>query len=66
MVKRLCSLQSQRKNYNTQGYCGPYERRIRIPKVEQSIEKITFIKNIAIVMGKELPQPANASLNQRE
>ena len=31
----------------------------RFPTVERIIENITFNKNIAIVMGKELQQPAN-------
>jgi ketosteroid isomerase-like protein len=31
----------------------------KFPKVERIIEKITFNQDIAIVMGKELQQPAN-------
>jgi ketosteroid isomerase-like protein len=38
----------------------------RFPKVERMIEKITFNQNIAIVMGKELQQPANLTSNQEE
>ena len=33
------------------------------PKVERIIEKITFNQDIAIVMGKELQQPANMAAN---
>lgn len=36
------------------------------PKVERIIEKITFNQNIAIVMGKELQQPASMTKNQEE
>lgn len=36
------------------------------PAVERIIEKITFNQNIAIVMGKELQQPANMVANQDE
>ncbi len=36
------------------------------PKVERIIEKITFNQNIAIVMGKELQQPATMTINQEE
>lgn len=38
----------------------------KFPKVERIIEKITFNQNIAIVMGKELQQPANMTNNQKE
>ena len=38
----------------------------KFPKVERIVEKITFNQNIAIVMGKELQQPANMSMNQQE
>ena len=38
----------------------------KFPKVERIIEKITFNQNVAIVMGKELQQPANMSTNQDE
>lgn len=38
----------------------------KFPKVERIIEKITFNQNIAIVMGKELQQPANLTPNQEE
>jgi ketosteroid isomerase-like protein len=38
----------------------------KFPKVERIIEKITFNQNIAIVMGKELQQPANLTANQEE
>ena len=34
--------------------------------VERFIEKITFNQNIAIVMGKELQQPANLTTNHEE
>jgi len=36
------------------------------PTVERIIEKITFNQDIAIVMGKELQQPANKTANQEE
>jgi hypothetical protein len=36
------------------------------PAVKRIIEKITFNQNIAIVMGKELQQPANMVANQEE
>ena len=36
------------------------------PNVERIIEKITFNKDIAIVMGKELQQPANMTTNKEE
>ena len=36
------------------------------PKVERIIEKITFNQDIAIVMGKELQQPANMTTNKQE
>ena len=35
----------------------------KFPKVERIIENITFNNDIAIVMGKELQQPANKSTN---
>ena len=38
----------------------------KFPKVERIIEKITFNQSIAIVMGKELQQPANMTTNQEE
>ena len=38
----------------------------KFPKVERIIEKITFNQNIAIVMGKELQQPANLTTNHDE
>ena len=38
----------------------------KFPKVERIVEKITFNQNIAIVMGKELQQPANMATNQEE
>jgi ketosteroid isomerase-like protein len=38
----------------------------KFPKVERIVEKITFNQNIAIVMGKELQQPANMTTNQEE
>ncbi len=38
----------------------------KFPLVERVIEKITFNKNIAIVMGKELQQPANMPINKEE
>ena len=38
----------------------------KFPKVERIIEKITFNQNIAIVMGKELQQPASMTSNQEE
>ncbi|MGF1585647.1 MAG: nuclear transport factor 2 family protein [Bacteroidales bacterium] len=36
------------------------------PKVERIIEVITFNQNIAVVMGKELQQPADMTTNQEE
>ena len=36
------------------------------PAVKRIIEKITFNQDMAIVMGKELQQPANKSVNQEE
>jgi hypothetical protein len=36
----------------------------QFPLVEKIIEKITFNQNIAIVMGKELQQPANKAENR--
>lgn len=38
----------------------------KFPAVERIIEKITFNQNIAIVMGKELQQPASMVANQDE
>ncbi|MBX2970567.1 MAG: nuclear transport factor 2 family protein [Cyclobacteriaceae bacterium] len=38
----------------------------KFPKVQRIIEKITFNQNIAIVMGKELQQPANMTTNKEE
>ena len=38
----------------------------KFPKVERIIEKITFNQNVAIVMGKELQQPANLTTNHEE
>jgi ketosteroid isomerase-like protein len=38
----------------------------KFPKVVRIIEKITFSQNIAVVMGKELQQPANMITNQEE
>lgn len=38
----------------------------KFPSVERIIEKITFNQNIAIVMGKELQQPANMTANKDE
>jgi hypothetical protein len=38
----------------------------KFPKVERIIEKITFTQNVAVVMGKELQQPANLTKNQEE
>lgn len=38
----------------------------KFPSVERIIEKITFNQNIAIVMGKELQQPANMTDNKDE
>ena len=38
----------------------------KFPKVERIIEKITFNQNIAIVMGKELQQPASMTTKQEE
>lgn len=38
----------------------------KFPKVERFIEKVTFNQNIAIVMGRELQQPANLTTNQEE
>jgi hypothetical protein len=36
------------------------------PSVERIIEKITFNQDIAIVMGKELQQPASMTTNKKE
>ena len=38
----------------------------KFPKVERIIEKITFNQNIAIVMGKELQQPADMTANHEK
>lgn len=38
----------------------------KFPRVERIIEKITFNENIAIVMGKELQQPATMTINKEE
>lgn len=38
----------------------------KFPLVERIIEKITFNQDVAIVMGKELQQPANMTPNQDE
>lgn len=38
----------------------------KFPAVERIIEKITFNQNIAIVMGKELQQPADMTTNHEE
>jgi len=38
----------------------------RFPAVERIIEQITFNQNIAIVMGKELQQPASMVTNRDE
>lgn len=38
----------------------------RFPAVKRIVEKITFNQNIAIVMGKELQQPANMVVNHEE
>ncbi len=38
----------------------------KFPKVERIIEKITFNQDIAIVMGKELQQPANMTPNHED
>jgi len=38
----------------------------KFPAVERFIENITFNQNIAIVMGKELQQPADMATNQDE
>ena len=38
----------------------------KFPSVERMIEKITFNQNIAVVMGKELQQPANMTANQND
>ena len=38
----------------------------KFPAVERIIEKITFTQDIAIVMGKELQQPANMTTNHEE
>jgi hypothetical protein len=38
----------------------------KFPAVKRIIEKITFNQDIAIVMGKELQQPANMTANTEE
>ena len=38
----------------------------KFPSVERIIEKITFNQNIAIVMGKEMQQPANMTSKKEE
>lgn len=38
----------------------------KFPAVERIIEKITFNDNIAVVMGKELQQPPNMTVDQKE
>lgn len=38
----------------------------QFPAVERIIEKITFNDNIAVVMGKELQQPSNMTVDQKE
>lgn len=38
----------------------------KFPAVQRIIEKITFNQDIAIVMGKELQQPANITTNLEE
>ena len=38
----------------------------RFPAVKRIIEKITFNQDIAVVMGKELQQPANMTTNHKE
>jgi len=38
----------------------------KFPAVERIIEKITFNQDIAIVMGKELQQPANMTTNTED
>ncbi len=38
----------------------------RFPTVERIIETITFNDNIAVVMGKELQQPANMTTDQEQ
>lgn len=38
----------------------------KFPSVERIIEKITFNQNIAVVMGKELQQPANMITDKDE
>jgi ketosteroid isomerase-like protein len=38
----------------------------KFPKVERIIEKITFNQDIAVVMGKELQQPASMITNHNE
>lgn len=38
----------------------------QFPSIERMIEKITFNQNIAVVMGKELQQPANGTVNKGE
>ncbi len=38
----------------------------RFPLVERFIEKVTFNQNMAIVMGKELQQPENKTMNHKD
>lgn len=38
----------------------------KFPAVERIIEKVTFNRDIAIVMGKELEQPSNLTMDQNE
>ncbi len=38
----------------------------KFPAVERIIENITFNDNIAVVMGKELQQPPNMTVDQKE
>ena len=38
----------------------------KFPEVKRFIEKITFNKNVAIIMGKELQQPKNMTPNLEE
>jgi ketosteroid isomerase-like protein len=38
----------------------------KFPAVERIIEKIIFNQDIAVVMGKELQQPASMTMNQKE
>lgn len=38
----------------------------KFPAVERIVERITFNQDIAVVMGKELQQPANMSSDKKE